>query len=190
MREWQRNHQITLVILQGKKYAVDVGFGSQCPCEPILLRDHETIHNVPTSQGRLAYRNIAPNTDPNQRLWVYEIRDDSHSAWTAGYCFSELEFIPADFESMNFRTSFSKTSWFTYVRMLAKIILDDEENPIGMLSFSGHEVKRRLEGESEIVDSCKTEKERVDALKKWFGIELRGDEIRGIRNMVTELPAE
>lgn len=104
------------------------------------------------------------------------------------YCFSELEFIPNDFEVMNFRTSSSRASWFTYRFVLNSIILDKEtDEPIGAVILVGGEVKRRLQGISEVVETCKNETERIQALKRWFDIDLRDEEIRGIQGMASDL---
>ena len=48
-------------------------------------------------------------------------------------------------------------------------------------------VKENLGGRTKVVQECKTEDERVEALKKWFGIELGQEEIEGIRGFQTEL---
>ncbi|KAL9624431.1 MAG: hypothetical protein Q9160_001394 [Pyrenula sp. 1 TL-2023] len=123
-----------------------------------------------------------------QRMWVFESRTDKESPWTPAHCFLEIEFIPNDFEVINFKTSSSRTSWFTYRFVLNSIIIDQETDaPIGAMIMIGGEVKRRLHGKSEVVEVCKTEAERIRALKKWFEIELKEDEIRGIRGMASDL---
>ncbi len=178
---------VVIVQIDGKKYMVDTGFGSMGACSPVLLKDNEIIENVPTAQGRVVYRNIDPNTDQGQRLWIYESRDNRDASWKPCYCFSELEFLPQDFEGMSFKTSQSRKSWFTYRLVLTHILLDEEERPAGTMTLASSEVKRRVEGRSKVLASCRTEEDRVNALKEHFGIELRDDEKRGIHGMVTEL---
>jgi len=48
-------------------------------------------------------------------------------------------------------------------------------------------VKRRIRGKSHHVGDCKTEPERLEALKKHFDIVLSNEEKTGINGMVTEL---
>lgn len=48
-------------------------------------------------------------------------------------------------------------------------------------------VKENLGGKTNIVQECQTEAERVEALKKWFGISLSQEEIESIRGWHTEL---
>ena len=178
---------VIIVYIDDNKYMVDTGFGSMGACSPILLKEGEIIKNVPTAEGKIVRRNIGPSMDPDQRLWIYESRDSHDAQWKPCYCFSELEFLPQDFEVMSFKTSQSRKSWFTYRFVLTHILLDNEDKPIGTMTLAGSEVKRRLEGRNEVLASCHTEGDRVKALKDHFGIELRDDEKRGIQGMVTEL---
>ena len=179
---------VIIVKIDGNKYMVDTGFGSMGACSPIRLRDREIVENIPTAEGRVVHRNIDPNTDPDQRLWIYESRDNRDAPWKPCYCFTELEFLPQDFEGMSFKTSQSRKSWFTYRLVLTHILLEEDDGkPSGTMTLAGSEVKKRLEGKNEVLATCQTEEERVTALKKHFGVELRDDERRGIHGMVTEL---
>jgi len=152
------------------------------------------VAGAPGREQRLVKRNIAPNTDPTQKLWVIETRSTATttttaSPWRAGYCFTELEWLPEDFAIINYRTSHDPQSWFTHKLVLAKALLDEkQEMPIGSLVLVGGEITRRVHGQpKETVASCRTEKERVEALKTWFGIELNPDEQRGILGTAAEL---
>ena len=75
---------------------------------------------------------------------------------------------------MNFWTSQSRKSWFTYRLVVVKMIMENE-NLVGTLVLARGEVKRRIRGDTERW-TCKTEDERVGALKTWFKIELTEDE--------------
>ena len=164
-----------------------MGFGSSAACHPIELRDGAWAMQTPPSEGRLAHRDVSGSA-ASQKLWIFETRDDWESEWKPAYCFPELEFFPQDYEVMNFRTSQSRTSWFTYRLVLTKIILDENsDDPVGNISLAGGEVKRRLHGTTVILKQCQHEEDRLLALKQWFGIHLTEQETRGIRNMVSEL---
>ncbi|KAL9106524.1 MAG: hypothetical protein Q9227_008439 [Pyrenula ochraceoflavens] len=182
------SHMIILVTIHQKRYLVDVGFGGNSACHPAELLDGAAVGTVPTSEGRLSFRNISGSVDSGQKLWVLETRNDKESPWMPSYCFAELEFLPGDYEMMNFSCSKSASVWFTYKILLTKIILSEEdEEPIGTITLNEGEIKRRWRGKSVIVEQCKSENQRVQALKRWFDIELTTDEIRGISGMVTEL---
>ncbi|MCJ1279647.1 N-terminal acetyltransferase [Puttea exsequens] len=171
----------------GKRYMVDVGFGGNGPTGPLLLEHGYQAPHIEPAQMRLVYENIAENTDPEQRLWIYQHRVDERAEWTGLYCFTTLEFLPQDYEIMNFWTSQSRGCWFTYRVVVVRMLMEGGEL-VGTDMLVGDEVKRRVRGEPKVVGRCATERERVEALEKWFGIVLSGEEVAGIRGMVTALP--
>ena len=176
-----------VTLADGKKYMVDVGFGGNGPTQPVLLDPEcSQTYNIPPAEMRVIYDNIPENTDPHQRLWIYQHRNDAQAPWLPMYCFTELEFLPQDYEVMNFQTSQSRTSFFTYQVIVIKNILQDGEI-VGTLMLVGADLKRRINGKTEQLQVCKTEEERLQALEKWFGIKLSEDERVGIRGMATEL---
>ena len=182
---------INLVTLADRqKYMVDVGFGSDGATRPIPLVDsletNRTFPGIGPQQLRLIYSNIPPNTDPNQKLWMFQRRPTPSDEWRTAYCFTELEFLPRDFNMMNFWTSQSRTMFFTYAVVAVKMIMEGEE-VIGQFVLFGGDVKRSIKGETEQLANCESEGERIDALEKWFGLRLTEDERRGIKGMVTEL---
>ena len=173
---------------------IDVGFGSQAPLHPIpLCKDSDRVYkSVPGSEIRLVYRAIASNTDSSQRVWVLETRNTSKPAWAGGYCFSELEWLPADFEIINYRTSQDRASWFTHRLVLAKVLVDEETrtHPIGTIILTGNTIERRLgEAKKEVVVDAKTEKDRIMGLRTWFGVVLLPEEERGITGRASEICA-
>ena len=178
---------VNIVIIDNRKYMLDVGFGSNGPTQPLLLEhDHETAGIFP-SRVRLISDNIPDNTDPSQRLWIYQNRHSPESEWTSSYAFTTLEFLPQDYEIMNFWTSTSPKSWFTYTVVVVKYLLGENAELEGTITLVGGEVKRRIKGQSEVVRECKNEAERVATLEELFGIKLTGDERRGIGRLCTEL---
>ncbi|OCT47337.1 N-acetyltransferase family protein [Cladophialophora carrionii] len=187
---WQ--HEVIIVTIDGQKYLVDVGFGSTSPLHPIPL-DHtstKVYNSVPGAEIRLLYRPIASNTDQSQRLWVLESRNKSHPQWQGCYCFDTLEWLPADFEIINYRTSQDPASWFTHRLVLVRILVDEETRTkaTGTVILGGEKIERRLgEAPKEVVMEAKSESERVEGLKTWFGIVLNPNEVRGIRGTATEI---
>ena len=171
----------------GNKYLVDVGFGSGGPIRPLPLKANKVSPGIPPHQIRLAYENIEENTDPNQRLWIFQFRNDSDGTWKSNYCFAELEFLPQDYEVMSFWTSHNRKVWFTYKIVVVLMLLEHEE-VVGLLALVGGEVKKRYKGDAVTLKTCSTEDERVDALKGYFAIDLSEDDRRGIMGLVTELP--
>ncbi|MCJ1467015.1 N-terminal acetyltransferase [Pseudocyphellaria aurata] len=184
------SHTFNLVTLSdGQKYVVDVGFGAE-PTRPLPLVTGKIWPGISRKQMRLAHENIAPNTDPGQRLWIYQSRDPSGATdaeWKNIYCFTELEFLPDDFENMNFFTSQSPKSWFTQQIVVVKLEMDERHELLGMVSLIDGRVKRTRAEESEILQFCQSEGERLAALETWFGIELEEHEKASIKGFKTEL---
>ncbi|KAI9789245.1 MAG: N-terminal acetyltransferase [Peltula sp. TS41687] len=183
-------HMVNIVAINGTRYMVDVGFGAQGPTQPLPLVDGKVSAGIGPASLRVLWTNIPPNTDPGQRLWVYQYRINDDSPWTTAYCFTELEFLPQDYTMMNYWTSTARTSLFTHKVICTKTIVDDEEEVVGSLILVGREFKRRVKGEKEILMICENEQQRIEGLKKWFGAEFTEDEQQGIMGTVTQLTPE
>ena len=181
------SHMLNIITIHGRKYMVDVGFGTSGATQPVQLTDGETVQNVPTSRGRLVYEPIIPLTS-SQKWWVFQVQSSPESPWISQYCFSELEFLPQDFVVMSYHTGQSRTSWFTQRLVLTKIILDEERTrPVGNLTLSSNELRQRLHGKSDTMVTCKKEEERIHLLEKHFDVKLRLDEISGIQGLSSEI---
>lgn len=122
-----RSHMVNIVTLSdGKRYMLDVGFGGYGPIRPILLdAERSTGPGIGNAATRLVKRNIPQNSDRGQELWVYEHRNDPQSEWLAMYCFSEVEFLPEDYEMMSFWTSRSRKVFFTYRVVVVKMVMEE-----------------------------------------------------------------
>lgn len=177
---------LNIVTIEGKKYVLDVGFGSSGPTQPLLLTENEILTNVGTQEMRLIHATLPDFTVSTQKLWQYEIRHTPTDPWLPAYAFTELEFTPRDFMMMNYFTSTHKTSWFTYLVVCVKMVLEEGEI-VGDVTLFGVEVKRRIKGETTLLALCESEEDRVKALDEFLGVKLSAAETEGIRGMITEL---
>ncbi|EZF34507.1 hypothetical protein H101_01940 [Trichophyton interdigitale H6] len=180
-------HQVLIVTIDDVKYMVDVGFGPQGPTQPLLLKEGQPV--LPgVVEMSLVRKNLSINTDPDQRPWLYRFRKDSDSEWVMAYCFYEIEFIPEDYEIMNYWTSVHPASDFTQGIIFTKFTLDEADDGIdGALMLLKNIVKRNQKGNVEILKTLKSEEERVAALKDFFNVHLLPMEIRGICGRSTEI---
>lgn len=154
----------------------------------MLLRHGATSFGIAPAEARLVKECISANTDSEQKPWVYQIRSGPEDNWRGAYCFYEIEFLPSDYEKMNFSTYVNPKSIFTKSVICAKFLLNDAKDDIvGSLSIVKETVKRNFNGEVETFPVLKSEGERVDALKTLFNIQLLPAEARGIRGKITEL---
>lgn len=137
---------------------------------------------------RLVRESIPEAIDQTQKLWIYQIRYNEDSNWLPMICFADVEFLPQDFGVMNFSVSQTRTSWFTQAFVCTRMILDaDAQEIIGQYILAGKEVKRRIRGQTEILQVMQTEVDRVKALAEYFDMHLRDSEIVGIRGLTSEL---
>lgn len=179
---------VNIITIEDHKYMVDVGFGGNGATAPLLLKHNVVQERISPGQMGLVQSNIAEHTDPSQRLWIYQVRHAIDKDWEPTYCFTETEFLPQDYELMNFWTSQNRRSFFTYSILMAKMIMSEDGRLIGTVTLSdGREAKKRIG--SEVVETrvCKSEQERLQLLKDWFDTRLTEEEKRGILGTVTEL---
>lgn len=154
----------------------------------MLLKEDGITASIFPAQMRLIKDSIPEFTDKSQNVWIYQVRFSPESAWLPGYCFSEIEFLPQDFEMMNLNKSTSRSSFFTYKVIAVRMILNEKEDDlVGQYILSENQVKRRLHGNTEILETLQTETDRVNALAKWFDMHLRPEEVQAIRGMVSEI---
>lgn len=203
-----RSHQVTLAVIEGVIYLVDVGFGGNVTTCHIFLHASDTdsaagpTRPLPLIPGHISacgstqasHRLIVePPTNPIiQPLWVLQYRISPSHDWKSLYGFTMTEFFPRDFEVMNLSTSASRLVFFTYTVVICKMIMDDAgEDIVGVVTLEGARLKRRIGGNTEELMTCKTEEERVGVLREYFGIVLSEKEQRGILRTVTALgPSE
>ncbi|RMJ28152.1 arylamine N-acetyltransferase 1 [Aspergillus sp. HF37] len=179
-------HMILIVTIAKERYMVDVGFGSGCATSPLPLQEDAVATNIAPSEMRLVKESLLEISDKSQKVWVYQTRHSQDSDWIPNICFTEAEFLPQDFGVMNFSVSQSPTSWFTQVFVCMRMIMDESESEIkGQCIMSGREVKRRVRGQTEVLETLESEDHRVKALARWFDMHFREDEVQAIRGMVS-----
>lgn len=185
------SHMLNIVRIGSQRYFVDIGFGGGGPARPMpLIHDHPVV-NVAPQMARVRWGTIDDCTSsrsangPGQELWIFEKRDAETKPWVPVYCFTETEFLPKDFEVMNLSTSTSKSSWFTYQIVCVLYLMDEEKKEIvGNVTLFNDVVKKRIGANSEVVMQCKSEKDRVHALDKYFNVGLSPAETTGIKDTV------
>lgn len=178
---------VNIVTIGENKYHVDVGFGANGPAVPMKLDKSGIIqpHIAPAS-ARLRWRNIPGNTNPDQRLWVYEHRVGPDSDFQMTYCFTELEFLPCDYNIMNYYTSTSPKIFFTQVIVAEKKIVQDGEL-VGNLIMGNNDLKWRVRGEKLREIKFESEEDRLRALEEHFGIVFGQVERESIRGLPSEI---
>ena len=121
-------------------------------------------------------------------FWFYEYRNAADEEWNTYYGFPEMEFLEHDLQMMNWWTSSCPDSFQTKIVLVVKFVREEGGSEIvGKYMLVDGRVKRNMGGKTEVIVECKTEAQRVDALQKYFGIELTEQEMAGIEGHRTEL---
>ena len=184
------SHMVNIVTIQGKRYMVDVGFGTGQATRPLLLVDREASLNVrPNQQVRLRWDAISEYENKDSKLWIFERQDKADGPWIPTYCFPDnVEYLPADYAMMSYFTSTSRTSFFTYKLIVAKFVLDEaREEIVGTVVMFGNKAHKRILGEKEDLGTFEKEEERVVALEQHFDLRLSEAQQAGIRGMVSAI---
>ena len=189
-------HVLNLISIGVKRYMVDGGFGPQGPVAPVLLEPGLEVPQISPAQMRVVLEPIPNNLDQTQKIWIYQYRYKPEGPWTPGYCFVDLEFTPEDVESMNFEPWCNKRTFFTHEVAITRFSTEKEtkedggpgspgeaelEGEInGAVSINHDVLKWRRGGEKYVVEKFQKDGERVEGLRKYFGIHLSEEEQEGI----------
>jgi arylamine N-acetyltransferase len=180
-----------LVTVDGQRYLVDVGFGSSDPSRPIPLISGTVVRGVSPQELKLEYEKLPQHTDPNQRMWIYRHKKNEDEPWVDGYCFTEVENFPADFAIFNLTTMTARGGLFVESIVSQRYIFNEERKELeGQLSLFRDYVKRTIGVEEEIIDTFKTEDDRVKMLEKWFKVILTAEEKEAIKGHWSEIKDE
>ncbi|KAK0720914.1 arylamine N-acetyltransferase 2 [Lasiosphaeris hirsuta] len=180
-----------------QRYALDVGFGGDGPTVPMPLVEDLVHHNSIGTQEIRYVRGFVPTQrfrgEGAARMWIYQYRNAVDKPWNSFYAFSaEFEFMENDFNVVSHFTSQAPESPQSKTLLAIRFFRGEGRVPgevrvTGKVMLVNGEVKRNVTGKTELVKTCVTEPERVEALKEYFGIELTPEEIESIRGRVPEL---
>jgi arylamine N-acetyltransferase len=180
---------LIIATIQNKSYSVDVGFAAFGTTRPLPLEEGVVVPCIPGLEARNVKQTL-PQGSTNQSVWVFQTRNAHSKQWEAGYCFSEIEWLPQDFDSMNLQLCVDPKTWTQMTLLVTKLILKDDEVE-GILVLANPVVQQRVGGgEAEMLGFFGSESDRVAALEKYFGIVYTQEEVNGIVGRVTELKAQ
>lgn len=182
---------------------LDGGYGGNGPCRPIAVEAGKIVDHVHPAQMRLVYEAIPQHLDRSQKVWICQHQYDENAEWMPIYCFVELEFTPEDMSVSNLAPGTSKTSCFTHkvvaVRFTTEVETYEGDFPgspgeqelegdiDGSITLSHDTLKWRRHGKKTIGLKLENEQERLDALRKYFGITLSDEDKEAIQGTSTEL---
>ena len=195
-------HAVNIITLpDGTRWSVDVSFGGDGPISPLPLVEGHITQNIGSQQLRLIRDHIPEQHDKTnaEKLWIYQYRNGTDKSWNSYYAFPEIEYMAADLGIANWYTSQFPESFQTkqvivvlFLRRKVEQVEseeDDSQGVYGKIMLAGNVVKSNTGGRTEVLAVCKSEVDRVRALKEHFGIHLEQEEIDGIVGGITEVRA-
>lgn len=157
------------------------------------------MQNLGAQDVRLR-KGVFPDTvrEEANPVWFYEYRNGKDSNWNTYYAFGESEASTWDLECSNFWVTSHPESFQRTQVLVVKFIrgqargdgahgTPDDVAVVGKVMLADDTVKKNMGGKTEVLLQCRTEAERVEALKQHFDIHLTDAEKQGIKGFVTEL---
>lgn len=198
------SHCLNVIIIDGIRYAVDVGYGGNGPIVPLKIISGEVQPHIQPSTVRFRYDGISQNLWSEDRLWIYEHRFDENAPWVPQYCFTGSEFLPEDIHVMNLGPSKSPSSWFTQTVVCVRFTTESDvltkngkesqyareaigEKINGALILEETTLKWRQNGVKTLEKELMNDGERLQVLETYFGIVLAEEDRMAIKGSVGEL---
>jgi arylamine N-acetyltransferase len=127
-------------------------------------------------------------------FWVYQYRNKSDAPWNSYYIFQTTPYMYLDFRSLSFAASTAGPNggspFQTTTVLTVKFLRHQGESKIyGKRMMVNNVIKETVNktGPTRVLYTCRTEQERIQALKEYFGITLTEEEVEGIRGRITEI---
>jgi arylamine N-acetyltransferase len=200
------SHTATILMLSShEKYLIDVAFGGNCPVRPIPLKPGSEEAHIASAKVRLLHEPIEQFVNQECKIWVYQVKIHEGAEWMPVYCFMDAEFLPEDIRGMNLSPWKAPNSFLTWSILMTRYttdreVLEEDAGPglpdeqmvsqgeiDGVVILNHDEVKWRRCGKTVVEFKLHTEKGRLEALRKYFGIVLDEEDESAIRGMASEL---
>ncbi|KAJ6788201.1 hypothetical protein PWT90_02166 [Aphanocladium album] len=136
---------------------------------------------------KVEFKKLAP-TAMSKPVWIYSMRfGGEDKPWKEMYAFADAEFLPSDFDVLNYYTLHA--SPFTRIVVVQSLFFDRlRDSALGTLSLVNDRVTENVRCEEELLATLKNESERVEAFEKHFGIKLSQEELHAIQGSAYALP--
>lgn len=176
MLTWNcRSHMAMTVLVNNERLLVDVGCGIQSPVTPLLLSSGQTATGLTGQEIKVELKRLTP-TSMSAPVWIYSMRHGgADHPWKEIYAFPDAEFLSSDFDVLNYYTLHA--SPFTRIVVAQSIFFEDSPGGTsGTLSLVNNRITQSVRGEDKVIATLQSERERVDAFAKYFGLSLSAEE--------------
>lgn len=176
-----------------ERYLVDVGCGAENPFCPIPLSTPSPgVTGITNQQMRVVQSEmLSPNSDQCPPIWIYSTSksDDEQPEWKEVYAFADAEYLPCDYDVLNYYTM--KASPFLRIIMAQRFFYIEKEGgevESGLISLVRDQIKRKFAGQDMVIATFQTEEERIAAFVHYFDIHLADEETSAIQASAVRLP--
>ncbi|KAI5920113.1 hypothetical protein F4810DRAFT_713813 [Camillea tinctor] len=188
----------------GHRYMVDVAYGANGPTAPVPLVEGREQAQIEPARLRLVHEPIPQQVDQGCKVWIYQVRVGPEAGWTPMYCFLDVEFLPEDIQGMNLSPSKSETSFFPRKVLVTRFTTDAEridqvgDGPQrdagtmggqidGAIILWENTLRWRRGGETKLSITLESENQRLDVLRRYFGISFDEPDREAIKGTVSEI---
>lgn len=106
------------------------------------------------------------------------------------YYFTLAELVSDDLQDMSAAVNARRDGIFWENVIVVRYFEIEGEDGLGRLVLDQNTVKRGVGANSEVLAEFRTERERVAAVKKYFGIEIPEEDIKNVQGRGAALPLE
>ncbi|EWC44491.1 hypothetical protein DRE_06759 [Drechslerella stenobrocha 248] len=174
-----------------KTYLADIAFGGPGIVAPLELYEGASIAGIPGEAHRVV-KVAVPETRRKAPYWLlqhyhrgYGQGEGSETPWMDLYMILEQEMTIRDCVVSSHWSSTREPIFME--NLLAARLVRDGNAPRGKYTLFNNTIKKRLGQENVEDETLASEGERVQALGRYFGIELNANESSAIRGRETEL---
>lgn len=169
-----------MVILNGKRFLVDVGYGADGPVQAVLLSHGNMCLGLNGQYLKVEQQRLSQHQDADQRVWVY-FQQRAAEHWRPVYHFLEAEFFCSDFTVLN-HYAMTQSRWSRTV-LAQKFVFGSDERLSGSLLLVRDELRsgNGTTNAMTLVAKLQDEQMRLETLKRYFGIALDEQERFAIR---------
>ncbi len=177
-----------VVFINGERFLIDVGCGVQSPVTPLLLWSGQTATGLTGQELKVEFKKLAPMA-MGKPVWIYSMRFGGEDGlWKEMYAFADTEYLASDFDVLNYYTLHA--SPFTRLVVVQSFFFSRIcDGASGTVSLVNDRVTQHIRGGEEEVAALQSERERVEAFEKHFGIQLSEEEMHAMKESAYALPA-
>ncbi|ORX77490.1 cysteine proteinase, partial [Basidiobolus meristosporus CBS 931.73] len=164
------SHRISIAIIDGEKYICDIGFGTNGFFFPLPVLNDQPANELNGAAISRLVQKIHPKSKHGASVG-WEFQHWQGDRWMPDYFFVDEEAYESDFEVGNYYTSLNQKSIFKRMIRVFRSRRDGSR-----VSIEADKLKVRWGADVKERRTLRNERERVDALRDYFGYNMSEEE--------------